>query len=468
MKRKRGEGSGPLSHLLASALFLAAVLQGYTTAAQEVARISLDKAIHPITAEYVVQALEAANSKGAPLILLEIDTPGGYVTSVEKIQRAVLQSKTPVVAYISPAGARAASGGAFVALACDAIAMAPGTSIGSAHPVSGLPIPLPTQPPSGVPGQGGKEEPSQQSKEAEVGMQKMVNDLAAHMRSIAANRSRNPDLAEKMVRESISLTEQEALKGSVIEFVAKNEGDVLEYVRNHSLRRFDGREERVDLPPGVATRDISMTGRQRFLSALADPSLAYVLFLLGVLGLFVEFKSPGLIFPGILGGIFLLLYLMSIPLLPINIVGLLLILLGLIFFILEVKVVSYGMLAIGGVVSLVIGSLILYSDAPVPELRLPLMVVLPVALGFAAIIIFLLTLAAKAFREPVVTGEGALIGQEGEVRDPIEPHREGKVFVLGEFWNATSDRALERGTRVKVVSRHGMVLTVLPLEEGGP
>lgn len=463
MKHKRGEGFGLLLHVLFSGLLLAAALSPAGASAQEIARITLDKPIHPITAEYVVEALGAANARGAPLVLLVIDTPGGYVTSVEKIQRAILQSKTPVVAYIAPAGGRAASGGAFVALACDAIAMAPGTSIGSAHPVSGLPIPLPTQPPSGVPGQPGKDQPAQPSKEAEVGMEKMVNDLAAHMRSIASNRGRNPELAEKMVRESISLTEQEALQGKVIELVAKDEAEVLAWVRTHPLRRFDGKEVQVTLGPAPAVKDIPMTGRQRFLSALAEPSLAYILFLLGVLGLFVEFKSPGLIFPGILGGICLLLYLMSIPLLPINVVGLLLIVLGLIFFVLEVKVVSYGMLAIGGVVSLVIGSLILYSRAPVPELGLPLIVVLPVALGFAAIIVFLLTLAAKAFREPVVTGEGALIGQEGEVREPIVPPKEGKVFVLGEYWNATSDGPLERGARVKVASRHGMVLKVVPL-----
>lgn len=446
---------------------LAAGLAAVGSWSQEVLRIRLDKPVHPLTAEYVVQAIGTANSRGAALILLQIDTPGGYVTSVEKIQRAVLESKIPVVAYIAPSGARAASGGAFVALACDAIAMAPGTSIGSAHPVSGLPIPLPTQPPAGVPGQQGKDTPAQ-AKEAEVGMEKMVNDLSAHMRSIAANRGRNPELAEKMVRESVSVTEQEALKGNVIEVVAKNEGEVLEFVRTHPVKRFDGSQEQVRLPSGVVPSDLSMTARQRFLCALADPSLAYVLFLLGVLGLFVEFKAPGLIFPGVIGGIFLLLYLMSIPLLPVNVVGLLLILLGLVFFILEVKVVSYGMLSIGGLVSLVVGSLILYSDAPVPELRLSLFVVLPVAVAFAAILVFLLTLAARAFREPVATGDEALAGQECQVHESIEPPKEGKVILMGEYWNAISDRPLAAGRKVKVAKRHGMVLTVEPLEEGGP
>jgi membrane-bound serine protease (ClpP class) len=466
MKCRRDKPSGPKLPVSPPLLVLLACLAAWPILGQEVARIRLDRAIHPITAEYVVQSVEAANKRGAALILLQIDTPGGYVTSVEKIQRAVLSSKVPVVAYVAPSNARAASGGAFVALACDAIAMAPGTTIGSAHPVSGMPIPLPTQPPAGTPGEPGKAPPSQ-AREAEVGMEKMVNDLAAHMRSLASNRGRSEELAEKMVRESISLTEQEALKGCVIELVAQSEAEVLDFVRGHPLRRFDGSETLVRLPSLTVPADIPMTGRQRFLSALADPSLAYVLFLLGVLGLFVEFKSPGLIFPGILGGIFLLLYLMSIPLLPVNVVGLLLILLGLVFFILEVKVVSYGMLAVGGLVSLVIGSLMLYSGAPIPELRLPLSVILPVALAFAAILVFLLTLAARAFREPVATGDEALVGQEGDVREAIDPPRQGKVYLLGEYWNAECDRPAAVGRRIRVAARRGMVLKVVLLEEGG-
>ncbi len=444
---------------------LMAVLLGQAAGAQDVFRVDLNQPIEPITAEYVVQAIEAANARKGALVLLDIDTPGGYVTSVEKIQRAILSSSIPVVAYVTPAGARAASGGAFVAMTCDLIAMAPGTTIGSAHPVSGLPIPIPSQPSQPSPGKGPKEPPAK-AKEGDVGMEKLVNDLAAHMRSLASNRGRNPELAEQMVRESISLTEQEALKGGVIELVAKDEQEVLAYVRAHPLKRFDGQTQKVTLPTPAVVVDLPMTARQRFLSALADPNLAYVLFLLGVLGLFVEFKSPGLMFPGILGGIFLLLYLMSIPLLPVNVVGLLLVFLGLVFFILEVKVVSYGMLAIGGLVSLVIGSLMMYDSAPIPELRLSLVVILPVAIAFSAILVFLLTLAARAFREPVATGDEALVGQVAEVREDIEPPREGKVFLMGEYWNATCDRPVKKGLNVKVASRQGMVLKVVPLEEG--
>lgn len=447
-------------------LVLSAALCAGAVWCQDVYRIRLDQPIHPITSEYVVQSIQTANARGARLIILDVDTPGGYVTSVEKIERAILESRAPVVAYVTPSGARAASGGAFVCLACDLIAMAPGTSIGAAHPISGMPIPIPTAPPQ-APGQEEKGGQPKQ-REAEVAMEKVVNDLAAHMRSMATNRHRNPELAEKMVRESISLTEQEALKGGVIELVAKDEADLLAQLAGRPLRRFDGTEVSIRPSPTAPPVDLPMSARQRFLSALADPNLAYVLFLLGVLGLFVEFKNPGLIFPGVLGGIFLLLYLMSIPLLPVNVVGLLLIALAFVFFILEVKVVSYGILAIGGVIALVIGSLMLYSGGPIPELRLKMLVALPVALAFAAIVVFLVTLAAKAYKNPVVTGKEGMVGQEGQVREAIRPPEAGKVFVFGEYWNAVSEEPLEPGEKVKVLGQEGMLLRVARLSVGGP
>ena len=445
-----------------------AVLAGASVRGQGVFRIQMDQPIQPIVQEYVVKAIREANDKGASLILLEIDTPGGYVSSVEQIQKAILSSRAPVVAYVAPAGARAASGGAYVAMACDLIAMAPGTNIGAAHPVSGVPIPVPTPPQIPAPQSPEKgPQPAQPSQEGGVEMQKVVNDLAAHMRSLAENRHRNVAIAEQMVRESISLSEQEALKDGLIELIAQNEGDIFTYVREHPIRRFNGVEQKVDLPPSPVVTSIDMTARERFLSALANPSLAYLLLLLGILGLFVEFKSPGLIFPGVVGGIFILLYVMSIPLLPINVVGLLLIILGLVFFILEIKVVSYGMLAVGGVISLFIGSLLLYSGGPIPELRLSLTLVVPVVLAFSAIVVFLLVLAARAFRNPVVTGEQGMMGQEGEVREAIHPPEPGKVFVFGEYWNAVSDRPMEAGAAVKVVGRDGMTLRVAPLSGGG-
>jgi len=298
-------------------------------------------------------------------------------------------------------------------------------------------------------------------------MRKVVNDLSAHVRTLAVNRGRNAELFEKMVRESLTLTEKEALEGKAIELVAGDEGQIFDYLKGHALKRFEGQEAAIKLGGPPAVTDIPMTLRERFLSALANPNLAYILLILGALGLFIEFKSPGLIFPGVLGGIFLLLWLMSTPIMPPNIVGLLLIVLGIVFFILEVKVVSYGMLGIGGVISLVIGSLLLYGKAPVEEMRVSLTLILPVALAFAGIISFLVYLAAKAYKNPVVTGEEGIIGQEGEVRTSIRPGHPGKVFVFGEYWNATGDTEIQTGQKVKVVGREGMTLKVEPPSQGG-
>jgi membrane-bound serine protease (ClpP class) len=319
-------------------------------------------------------------------------------------------------------------------------------------------------PPGGEDKGGEKKAPG---AEGAVEMQKLVNDLAAHMRSLAVNRHRNAEVAENMVRESVSLTEREALDAGLIELVAKNRSEVFAFLREHPIYRSDGSRETLALGENLAVEDIPMSARERFLTGLANPALAYVLLLLGALGLFVEFKSPGLIFPGIIGAIFILLYLMSIPLLPVNVVGLLLILLGIVFFILEVKVVSYGMLTVGGVVSLVLGSVLLYDKAPIPELRLSLTVILPVALAFSGIIVFLLVLAARAMRNPVKTGEEGFVGKVGEVREAIEPPGEGKVFVFGEYWTAVSDAPIGAGERVRVVECRGMTVKVEPLSKGG-
>lgn len=440
-----------------------ALLPVASAAGGGVSRIVLDRPIHPITQEYTLRALSEANAGGADVILLVIDTPGGYVTSVEAIQRAVLQSKAPVVAFVAPAGARAASGGAMVALACDLIAMAPGTSIGAAHPVSGSPIPLapPETPKKKGEKEGDGEAPPSGTAE-QVSMQKLVNDLSAHMRSIAQNRGRDPVTCEAMIRESLSLTEREALERRVIELVAKGEPEVFAHIAANPLRRFDGSELRLSLGASPTVTEIPMTFREGALASLADPNLAFVLFLLGALGLFVEFKAPGLIFPGVLGGILLLLYLMSIPLLPVDVVGLLLVLLGIVFFILEVKVVSFGVLTVGGVVSVIAGGLMMYRHGPVPELRASWTVVVPVGLAFAAILAFLLVLAARAFKNPVATGTEGMVGQVAVARTRIAPGVRGRVFLLGELWDAESSAEIAEGSEVEVRAVRGMILEVEP------
>jgi membrane-bound serine protease (ClpP class) len=455
------ESEGIVRKIFTFALLFLGLISTPAAWAQGVYRIQLDKPIHPVTQEFVVRALAQANGAKADLVLLVIDTPGGYVTSVEAIQKAILQSKAPVVAYVAPAGGRAASGGAMVAMACDLIAMAPGTSIGSAHPVSGLPIPIPKPEKPEEKGKGGDEKEGQPAvPDADVSMEKLVNDLSAHMRSIAENRHRDPATAEAMVRESLSFTEKESLEKGVIELVANGEGDIFRYLLDHPLRRFDGGEVRISVGEAPAVKDIPMTLRESALAMLADPNLAFVLFLLGVLGLFVEFKAPGLIFPGVLGGIFLLLYLLSIPLLPVDLVGLLLVLLGVVFFILEVKVVSFGILTVGGVVSLVAGGLMMYRHGPVPELRSSWSTVVPVALAFAGILAFLLTIAAKAFKNPVTTGAEGMVGVTATVREAVGPGRKGNVFLLGEIWAAESEEECPEGAEVVVTAVRGMVLHV--------
>ena len=445
------------------ALLTVAALFNVGALSQQVYEIRLDKPIHPVTEAFMLRALQEANSNGANLVMLKIDTPGGLVTSVEAIQRAILQSRAPVVAFVTPSGARATSGGAMVALACDLIAMAPGTSIGSAHPVMALPIPTPDSEHSTPPEEKGGEENKGEkapSKDSQIMMQKVVNDLAAHMRSIAENRGRNAAAAESMIRETASFTEKEALEKGVIEMVARTDDEVFDYIATHPIKRFDGAEV-VALKgrPGSIKR-ISMSGREKFLCSLADPNLAFIMLLLGALGLFVEFKAPGLIFPGVFGAILILLFFMSTSILPINVVGLLLVLLGIVFFILEIKVVSYGILTTGGVISLVVGGLMMYKEYPVPEMRISLGVLLPIAIAFAGILIFLLTLAAKALRNPVVTGKEAIVGQLGQVRQEIIPPSRGKVFLLGELWDAEASGPIEVGREVRVIAVKGMVLTV--------
>jgi len=433
------------------------MLMAAVPASAIVSRITLDKAIHPLTEEYILAAISEANSKKTDLILLIIDTPGGYVKNVEAIQRAIIESKIPVAAFVSPSGARAASGGALVAVACDFIAMAPGTTIGSAHPVSGLPIPLNPANPT-EPGQEKKN-----TKNDDVMMEKVINDLTAHLRSIATIRERNVEPIEKMVRESISLTEREALDQKVIELVIGSEGDLLAMLSGKRLKRFDGTF--TDLPAkleGVETA--KMTFRQKVLSGIASPEVAFLLLLTGILGLFIEFKSPGLIFPGIIGGIAILLYLLSLPILPVNAVGILLIILAVVFFILEIKVVSYGMLGIGGTISLIIGALMLYRGNPLTGEGLKFSFILPVALAFAAILGILVYLAIKAFKNPVMAGPEDMIGRTAVVHETINPTGTGKVFVFGEYWTAESNEIIEKGATVKITAVQGMVLKVEPVK----
>ncbi|MCX6572689.1 MAG: nodulation protein NfeD [Candidatus Aminicenantes bacterium] len=391
-----------------------------------VIRIKVDAPIHPVTSEYVVKSLVRADREAVDLVILTLDTPGGLDTSMRQIIEAVVNAKTPVAAFVGPSGSRAASAGIFIAMACDVFVMAPGTSTGSAHPVS-----------LSFTGQA-----MDQTME-----EKVTNDAAAYMRSLAEKRGRNVRMAEDAVRKSLSYTEKEALDGGLIDFIASSEEEIATRLDGRTIRRFDG-SDRILALAGKPAADWPMTFRQRFLLTIANPNLAFILLMIGLLGLYFEFSHPGAILPGVLGGISLLLAVFAFQILPINYVGLALIGLAIILFILEIKIVSFGMLAVGGIAAMIIGSLMLIK-APITELRPSLSYVLPVVLAVSLIVLFLLSLVFKAHRRRPMTGREGMIGETGTARTDLSPN--GRVFVHGELWQAEADGPVRAGEKVKVI-----------------
>ncbi len=397
----------------------------------------IDAIIHPVTAEYMIGTIERAGAEGAALVVFTLRTPGGLVDSMLAINSAIIAAKTPVVVYVAPSGGRAASAGFLITIAADVAAMAPGTHIGAAHPVSG----------------GGE-------KMDETLANKAAQDLAAHARSLAERRKRNIPLAEEAVTKSRSFTEQEALSASppLIDLVAPSFDDLLKQLDGRSITRFDGSTVTLHVA-GATVRRIEMNWRQRLLSAIAHPQVAYLLFSLGTLGLTIELWNPGAVLPGVVGGLCLLLAFFAFQILPVNYAGLLLILFGLILLVLEIKVTSFGLLAVGGITSLIFGSLILI-DSPMPELRLGMTIVLPVSLGFSAIVLFLVNLAVQSQRRRAVTGEAGMIGETGQALTAIAPGGAGRVSAHGEIWNATADEPIDEGDEVRVAAVHRLKLTV--------
>jgi membrane-bound serine protease (ClpP class) len=411
--------------------------------AAAVLRATVAAPIHPVTAEYIGQVLARADAEGAALVLLVLDTPGGLDASMRDIIGRLLAARTPVAVYVAPSGARAASAGLFIGLAGDVFAMAPGTNTGAAHPV-GL----------ALTGQG-------MDKTME---EKVTNDASASIKTLAGKRGRNVTMAEDAVRKSLSYTESEALAGGLIDVVAPTEAGLLAWCDGRTIRRFDGSEVRLAVrgEPVVA---VPMTFRQRFLLTISNPNLAYLLLMLGLLGLYFEFANPGAIVPGVAGGIALLLAVFAFQILPLNYVGLLLILLALAFFIAEVKVHSYGFLTLGGIAAMLIGSLMLVKS-PLPELRPSLGVILPVAVGVSLVLAFLVALVVRAQARRPATGAEGLVGETGAARTDLVPG--GKVFVHGELWDAEADGAVRQGEKIKVVRvLEGLRLRVTKVREGG-
>ena len=406
-------------------------------AAPVVYAAEVDALIHPVSAAYIVQTIDRADAEDAALVVLTLRTPGGLVDSTRTINSRIITAKTPVVVFVGPSGSRAASAGFLITIAADVAVMAPGTHIGAAHPVSGTGVEM-----------------------DETQAEKAASDIAAYARSLATQRGRNVELAENAVIESQSFTEVEALDASppLIDLIATDLEDLLEQLDGRSIERWDG--STVELTTaGAEITFLQMNWRQRLLSAIAHPQIAVLLFSLGTLGLTIELWSPGAIVPGVVGGLCLLLAFFAFQILPVNYVGLLLILFGLILLVLEMVVFSYGVLATGGIVSMVLGALMLF-DSPVPELQLGLPFIISTMLALAVIIVGLMRLVIKAQLRPAVTGLSGMIDEVGRTLTVIEPGGSGRVATHGEIWTATSNEAIAEGESVRVTAVDGMTLTV--------
>jgi membrane-bound serine protease (ClpP class) len=397
----------------------------------------VDGIIHPVSADYMIGTMDLADRNGATLIVFTLRTPGGLVDSTRAIVSHMIAAKTPVAVFVAPAGARAASAGFLLTIAADIGAMAPGTHIGAAHPVAG----------SG-------------EKMDETMAKKAAEDVAAYARTLASHRHRNATLAALAVTESRAFTEEEALAASppLIDLVAGDIPELLKQLDGRTVTRFDGSTVRLRTD-GARPIPVTMSLRQQVLSAIAHPNVAYLLLSLGTLGLTIELWSPGAVLPGVAGGLCLLLAFFALQTLPVNFAGLLLILFGLLLLALEIKVPSYGLLTVGGLASLVFGSMIL-MDSPIPELQLNLRVVLPVVLGFAGIAVFLVRLGVASQQRPAVTGTAGMIGEAGHAMSAIGPGAPGRVATHGEVWQATSEESIPEGARVRVTHVDGLRLSV--------
>ncbi len=368
-----------------------------------VVEIKINSPIHSVTEEYIVKGIEYGNKINADLIILKIDTPGGLDTSMRKIIKTIINSKVPVSVFVYPSGGRAASAGFFILLSSDIAVMAKGTNTGAAHPVALL------------------------SKNSDKTMgEKVLNDAVAYIKNLAEKRGRNIKMAIEAVKNSKSYTDKEALDGGLINFIADNSKELINKANGKEIKRFNGKLERIDIKDKKIIF-YDMSWRQKFLNVIANPSLAYLLLMLGLLGLYFEFNHPGGIVPGVLGAIFLLLAAMSFQILPVNYSGLFLIILSIVLFIAEIKVQGFGILGIFGVISLVLGSIILI-DAPIKEMRMPLSFVIPTSLLLAAIFVLILILVVRTYKTRVKTGEEGIIGEIGEAATSIK--KEGKVFFF--------------------------------------
>ena len=407
----------------------------------EILKIVVDDTIQPISEEYIARAIAEAARRHDQAVLIEINTPGGLVDSTRQIIEHITTSPVPVIIYVTPSGSRAASAGFFILESADIAAMAPGTNTGAAHPV--------------VLG-GGKMD--------DVMKEKMENDAAALMRSVASRRGRNVEVAESTVRQSKSFTDQEALSQHLIDYVATSESELLRQIDGKNFKRFNGQEVTLKTA-GQPVSEFNMTLKERILAYLMNPNIAFLLLAIGALSLYIEFTHPGAVIPGTVGVVFILLAAFALNLLPTRFAAVALILGAFALFAAEAKFASHGILTIGGIVLLTLGGLLLV-DSPIPEMRVHLTTALAVSIPLGLITAFLMSIALKARRNKVVTGEQGLVGETGVARTVLAPH--GKVFVHGELWDAVATAPLAAGQPVVVRKVDGLTLQVEPVASLAP
>ena len=400
----------------------------------EVYIIKVADAISPGTSEFIKSSIKKAEKNEAACLIIELDTPGGLAESMRVIVQNILASNVPVVVYVSPGGARAASAGVMITMAADVAAMAPGTNIGAAHPV----------------GAGGKDIDGKMSE-------KVINDMVAQAKSVAEQKGRNAKWVEDAIRESVSVTETEALKENIIDLVAKDTDDLIRQLNGRELK--DKGILKLDNVEKVVLKE---TLRNKILRTISNPNIAYILMLIGLAGLYFELSHPGAIFPGVIGGICLILAFFALQTLPVNYAGILLIVLAIIFFIMEMKIVSYGLLSVAGVVSLLLGSLMLF-EGTTPDMKISLRVLLPTVILISGFFVAVATLVFRAQISKPATGSTGLVGEIGVVKKALAP--EGKVFVHGELWNARAKEPLDENAKVRIVKVVNLILEVEPAEE---
>jgi membrane-bound serine protease (ClpP class) len=389
--------------------------------------------INPISADFIINAINNAEDNGSQCLIIELDTPGGLIAATQNIVKRMLAANVPLVVFIYPSGSGAVSAGVSITIAANFAVMAPGTNIGAAHPV----------------GMG-------KTDSADVGVKKATNWWATFNRSIADKRGRNADWIEKAVRESESITEKQALKMKIIDFICPDLDSLL-ILLNGKVAKVDSGKVTLDTKNAEVIRH-EMNWRLKILDMISNPSIAYILMMLGILGMYFEFSNPGAILPGVLGGIFLILAFFAMQQLPINVAGILLILFATLLFILEIKVTSYGILTIGGIVSMLLGSLILFRSSPSLTIHLPISVILAVTLATSAFFIFAVSMALRTHRRKVTTGKEGIVSEIGVAVTNIDP--EGEVRIHGEYWKAISKEKIKKNEKIKVIDVAGLQLIV--------